>query len=218
MDSAVHAADSSSASANTAFAVASTEWASAGILRIQTAGGPSFLVRESALALRGLDPPQAGDLVDSDGAASFYSAARAFLAERAALAYLSRAEECEASLSRKLQKKGYTVAEIREAFDVLREEGSLSDARYASAWLRNRAIGRAEGKAKLLASLLTRGIDRRIAEDALATHFVDVDERELCLKAIAKLERLGKSGDALVASLSRRGFSGKLIRDCVKNR
>ncbi len=211
------AEDSSSASANPAFVVEKTEWASAGILRIRTAEGPSFLVREEALGRRALPVPEPGQRFDTEAAEAVYAAARAFLAERAGLAYLSRAEYSRYQLSLKLAKKGFSRAEIGEALDVLVAEGSLDDARFASAWIRNRLIGRAEGRARLQAGLSARGVDRAVADRALSGYFEDTDERDLCLKAMAKLARMGRTGEKMRISLQRKGFSKNLISECAKN-
>ncbi len=213
----MRAEDSSSASANPAFVVEKTEWASAGILRILTAEGPSFLVREDALERRGVSVPNAGDRIEDEAAASLYAAARAFLAERSGLAYLSRAEHSRYQLSLKLSKKGFSRAESEEALDVLASAGSLDDARFASAWIRNRLIGRTEGRARLMAGLLSRGVDRAIADRALNGYFEDSDELELCRRAIQKLERMGRTGEKMRISLQRKGFSKKIISDCGKN-
>ncbi len=213
----MRAEDSSSASANQAFVVRKTEWASAGILRIHTAEGPSFLVREEALDRRGLALPESGERLEGSAAESLYAAARAFLAERAGLAYLSRAEHSRYQLSLKLAKKGYSRVEADEALDVLADAGYLDDARFASAWIRNRLIGRSEGRALLLAGLSARGVDRSVADRALEEQFRDDDERALCLRAMAKLARLGRTGERMRISLQRKGFSKKLISECLKN-
>lgn len=174
-------------------------------------------MREEALERRSLAVPEPGDRVEDEAADSLYAAARAFLAERAGLAYLSRAEHCRYQLSVKLSKKGYSRAETDEALDFLASEGSLDDARFASAWLRNRLIGRAEGRARLLAALQSRGVDRSVAESALRAHFEDTDERALCLRAMEKLERTGRTGEKMLQSLQRKGFSKKIISECGKS-
>ncbi len=219
MDSAVHGADSSSASVNFRFVIRKTEWASTGILSVYPEEGPSFLVRaaylspECAYALEGVPVALTDSLAES-----LLSSARVFLAERAALAYLARAEHCRSLLSVKLSKKGYTRDESEPALAYLASCGYLDDARYAEAWLRSRVNRVGEGRRKLLAGLLTRGVSRDVAEQALRSLFAEADERDLCHKALNKLERLGKSDEQIRVSLIRKGFAMKTIEECREKR
>jgi regulatory protein len=220
MDSAVLAEDSSSASVNLQLTIQKTEWASAGILKVYPEEGPSFLVRVdylSAACLTFLEyhPPVA---LPEDEAAELLGSARIFLAERAALSYLARAEQCRFNLSVKLSKKGYSGAEVSRALDYLESAGYLDDLRFAEAWLRNRSIHQSEGRRKLLAGLMSRGISMKTASCALDSYFMVANESLLCEKAISKLIKTGKSGDTLRGALARKGFSGRTIAECMKKR
>jgi len=215
MVSVVLAADSSSASANR-FTIQTTEWASAGILKVCTAEGPSFFVREDYLGGFFPDGIVPGSVVEDDRASALIFAARAFLAERAAMGYLARSEHSRYLLSLKLGKKGFSAAESAPALDFLAGRRYLDDARFASAWLRSRSIHRTEGRLKLQAGLYTRGVASEIAKDALDDYFSVNDEAENCDRMTEKLIGQGKNGDKLVASLVRRGFSIKQVRISVE--
>jgi regulatory protein len=143
------------------------------------------------------------------------SAARAYLAERTAMGYLSRAEQCRFALSMKLEKKGFSRDEIAPALDRLCDLGFLDDARFAEAWLRNRSIHQSEGRQKLLAGLRSRGIGSADAKLALDRFFDATEEAALCKRAVAKLRRLGKDENALTGLLMKKGFSAKIIREIL---
>jgi len=214
----VRAEDSSSASANLAIFIRKTEWASAGILKVFPADGPSFFARSEdlgdALTIRIAE----GGELSLDEAERVAFAMRAYSAERDAMALLARAEHTRHQLSVKLLKKDFPEDARDRALDRLEATGKLSDRRYAEAWLRSRATRRAEGRGKLLAGLLSRGIAGDTARDALEAFFRETDERALCLAAVEKLARTGRSGDKLVMSLIRKGFSLSLARSCIKMR
>jgi len=217
MVSAVHAEDSSSASANLP-AIRQTEWASAGILKIYPAEGPFFCVRDAYLSPECLEflAHAEGTPVPEELTAGLIRAARSYLAERVAMGYLARSEYSRRQLELRLERKGYTALEAGMALSYLAAEKKLDDGRYASAWLRSRIIHQSEGRRKLLAGLFARGISSSDAERALESFFVDTDERQLCRKAAEKLVRLGKSEEKLYAALIRKGFSGKTVSETIK--
>jgi regulatory protein len=232
MVSAVLAEDSSSASANS-LAIRHIERASVGILKVYPAEGPFFYVREGYCSAECLDflgrcestigslgpdetVSEQGVPAADDVAQGLFFAARAWLAERAAMGYLARAEYCRKQLEDRLARKGFSQDEAASALSFLESERKLDDSRYAAAWLRARLIHQSEGRRKLLAGLRAHGVSNAVAERALGEFFVDTDERELCEKAAKKLVRLGKTGEKLYAALIRKGFSGKIAGEMAK--
>jgi len=222
MVSVVHAEDSSSASANLRIAIQKMEWASTGILKVYPEEGPSFFVRPDYLSegctnlLASQDGGTCSIGLSEEDSAALYLAARSFLAERVAMDYLSRAEHSRYQLALKLRKKGYSSAEIDPALDYLEAKNILDDSRFAEAWLHSRSLHQAEGRRKMFAGLVSRGINGKIADKSLDDYFCDTDEMTLCAKAIVKLIRTGKSGNKLEAALIRRGFCRKTIVNCIK--
>lgn len=141
----------------------------------------------------------------------------AFSAEKAAVAYLGRAEHSRHLLAMKLRKKGHSEAAIARALDYLEGRNLLCDSRFAGAWLRNRSINHAEGRARLLSGLLAKGVDRATAIQALNQYFEVTDQEELLARALEKCRRLGKSKEATEKYLMRKGFSYKEIKSKISN-
>jgi len=218
MDSVAHAEDSSSANADFSVRIDKIEGTSAGVLKVYLADGPSFFVRDAYLASFPPSLLESGAVLDEEAAGALLHAARVYLAERAAMEYLSRAEHTRFGLAVKLQgsKKGYVQPEVSPALDWLEEQGLLDDRRFASAWLRNRSIHQSEGRQKLLAGLVSRGVDQGDARKALEDYFDTADERALCMKAAEKLKRTGKAPEKMLPALTRKGFPSKMIVDCLK--
>jgi SOS response regulatory protein OraA/RecX len=213
----VRAEDSSSASANFLLAIQETEWASVGVIRITPAEGPSFLVRVERIE-DGEEFLKPGIVLDDVRTESVLAEAHVYLAEACAMGYLSRAEHCRSGLVIKLDRKGFGSAEINVALDWLEGQGYLDDARFASAWLRSRSGRLAEGRSRVIAELLKRGVPREKANTAADEYFEEHDEETVCKRAAEKLLRLGKTDRKLVDALIRKGFSHATIRKCAQNR
>lgn len=213
----MHEESSSSASAKTGFSPQKTEWASPGVLKVFPEDGPSFFVREVYLPFPAGRLFESDTVLDEDEFDQLFLAARTYLAEKAAMSYLGRAEHCRRQLEIKLVKKDFTEREISGALDYLEQKKYLDDHRYCEAWLRTRLIHKAEGRVKLLAALQGRGIRFETAQKAVTTVLSDEDEEELCKKAAEKLQERGKMDLKLVTALYRAGFSLKIVAKCVKN-
>lgn len=218
MVSAVLAEDSSSASVNPTVSIRTTEWASAGILRIFPAEGPSFLTRVEDLGLELAELVIGNGTLSEEDSERLALASRYYAAERDAMVYLARSEHSRFQLSLKLMKKGFEETVRERALDRLEHRNALSDSRFADAWIRSRTSRKNEGRGKLLSGLLSRGISGDLAREAIERRFADTDERTVCLSAIAKLDRTGRTGDRLIQSLMRKGFSLSLIQSCLKMR
>jgi regulatory protein len=213
----VHDESSSSASAKQEFSFGKTEWASPGILKVSPEDGPSFFVRDVYLPF----PPERLFLpevvLSSDEFEDLLHSARIWLAEKAAMAYLSRAEQCRRQLEIKLARKGFSDAETAVALDYLEDKKYLDDKRFCEAWIRNRLIHKAESAVKLQAGLQQRGIASDVARQAVLSAISADTEEELCKKAAERLNRRGKTGIKLVSALYRVGFSLKVIAKCTKS-
>lgn len=213
----MHEESSSSASAKPGFTPQKTEWASPGVLKVFPEDGPSFFVREEYLSFPATVLFDSNNVLDAEEFEHLFIAARMYLAEKAAMAYLGRAEHCRRQLEIKLTKKDFTEKEISGALDYLEQKKYLDDYRYCEAWLRSRLVHKAEGRVKLLASLQSRGIRFDTAKRAVAAVLDDEDEERLCKKAADKLQKRGKMGIKLVSALHRAGFSIKTVAKCLKN-
>ena len=159
----------------------------------------------------------AGQSFSDDKLEELLLAGYALLAEREALNYLNRCEHSRFLLSQKLQKKGHSQQAIELAFDYLETKNYLSDRRFAISWLRNRRITNSEGRTKLFQHLLSRGISKAIAEDALDEFYEEFSEFTMLEKAFSKCLRQNLSKEKLEKKLISWGFSYSMIRDYQKN-
>lgn len=135
-----------------------------------------------------------------------------------AMNYLARREHSRRELEQKLAQKGYEAEDIRADLDRLVEDGLLSDARFAEAFVHARRQ-RGHGPLKIQAELKQRGVDDGLIQHCL--EMPDDDWYELAREARGK-----RFGAALPESheqrlrqsrfLQQRGFTHAQIRAAMK--
>jgi regulatory protein len=194
----------------------SVEEVSGECVKIIPSKGPSFFIRLSYLTSISPELICAGQSFCDEKLDELLLAGYAFLAEREALNYLNRCEHSRFLLSQKLQKKGHSLEAIELAFDYLEGKNYLSDRRFAISWLRNRRITKSEGRTKLFQHLLSRGISKSIAEEALDEFYEEFSEFTMLEKAYSKCLRQNLSQEKLEKKMISWGFSYSMVRDYQK--
>ncbi len=186
-----------------------------GMFKITPEEGSTFYVRKEYLPeglFEGLD---VGAEFSEEETDFLLDAGLTCAVELKAVSYLARAEQSRFGLSRKLIEKKYDKKYVEAALSYLEDRGYLNDLRFARAWLNTRKINHNEGRSRLLAELLGRGISRDFANKALDDFFTENDEDGICRKAYEKALKKGKSDEKLIAALVRQGFSIKQIKSAA---
>ncbi|HEV8401153.1 MAG TPA: regulatory protein RecX [Gemmatimonadales bacterium] len=144
-------------------------------------------------------------------------------AHRAGLRALARRAHARFDLRRRLLQKQHPPAAVDGALERLARQDLLDDARFARDYASAKA-SRGRGPARLVRDLLSQGVERRIAEDAVRTALADdgVDP-DAVVRAVAEKRAKQLSGlpapvrkRRLVAFLARRGFQGPVIRTIIE--
>ena len=183
-----------------------------GMFKVAPEEGSAFYIRKEYLPEGLFERLDIGAEFDDDETDSLLDAGLTCAVELKAVSYLARAEQSRFGLARKLIEKKYDKKYVEAALSYLEGRGYLSDLRFATAWLNTRKINHYEGKSRLAAELAARGIARDVANKALEEFFLENDEEEICRKAYEKLSK-SKSGEKLMASMLRQGFTQKQIRN-----
>jgi regulatory protein len=178
-------------------------------------GGSFFLLRECYLDAADSVLLQEGAEISSAGTDALIAASYAYIAERKALDFLNRSEQCRYLLTGKLIKKKHSADAVQKSLDYLEQTGSLDDMRYARAWLAERSGKKAEGRRRLEAELTKRGIKSGIILLALNELYAGRSEDAACERAYAKALRLKKTGEGIMRYLLRQGFSSAQIRAVI---
>ncbi len=126
-----------------------------------------------------------------------------------ALSFLAQREHTEKEIRSKLRAKGYSGEEIDQAAERLVREGSLSEKRFASAFIRSRLRKNPEGRSLLLMRLKEKGSPEDIAREAIQEAWEEESYIEPLRKAAEGYMRRGRDP---VACLMRKGFASAEIK------
>ena len=105
-------------------------------------------------------------------------------AEKSALFLIARAEQNSWALARKLENKKYHPIVIKAVIDHLTSLDLVNDRRFAELWLKARIRTGNKGPRKLLLLLRAKGIDRKIAEAAMAVSLTPEIEAALLRRCL----------------------------------
>ena len=143
---------------------------------------------------------------------AFRFAARCYLAEKAALRLIARAEQNSLGLTAKLERRGYDASVVKAVISRLLGRNLLNDERYAELWIRSCLARKTQSPLWLLASLQKRGIDRDTAKRTIKKVLDEETEYSLLLKYIEKIDILDnniKNGSK--TKLKCEGFSPEIL-------
>ncbi|HEX8725658.1 MAG TPA: regulatory protein RecX [Gemmatimonadaceae bacterium] len=162
--------------------------------------------------------------------AEFDGVRSAFEAECARLATWDRATGLLAArarsrleLRRLLLRKGEPADAVDRVLDRLEGAGYLDDAEFARQFARTKALGSGMSRRRVQQELARRGIDRALADAAIADVFAEESVNEIeTVERLArrKLRALARLDDAtrrrrLYGFLARRGFESEEIREVL---
>ena len=133
-------------------------------------------------------------------------------AHAAALDLLARRSHFESELARKLERKGFTPADIQSAIARLQRAGLVDDRRSAIELIAARLRRSPQGRRRLRAELQRKGVDGESIEAALG-EALPADEGELARAAAQRFARRRGAPDprALERHLDRLGFTSRDI-------
>ena len=146
-------------------------------------------------------------------------------AYRAALRALARRAHARFDLRRRLLQKQHPPAAVDGALERLAASGLLDDARFARDYAGARATrGGGRGPARLVRDLLSQGVPRGVAEEAVRMALADEGvDPAAALRAVAEKRAIQLAGlppvvrkRRLAAFLARRGFQGAEVRSIVE--
>ena len=140
-----------------------------------------------------------------------------------ALEVLARGPRATKDLGRWLAQREHSPDDISAALERLTERGLLNDAAYATMFARSRLTTHHMSRRRIAAELAKRGVDRAVADAAIAEVMEDeaIDERAMVSAAAAKkmrsLAQLGPDVQRrrLYGFLARKGYPADLVRSVV---
>ncbi len=178
-------------------------------MQVTLSNGSSFFVpADAVLSLGLLEGMEIGEEL-------YYALEReaAYLAAwEKALDLLARRDHSRFELSRKLRQRDFEENVVERVLGKLEGLRYIDDKRFAQLWVESRISKKPEGRAKLLSGLASRGVDRSIAMEAVATCFSEAEEDEALERAAEKLVlKSSATARSAAASLMRKGFPGAKV-------
>jgi regulatory protein len=159
-----------------------------------------------------------GEVLSDEKIAELQSQDSYEVAFQSALRLISFRERSAAEVRRKLAEKGFSEPVVDHTLERLREDNLLDDARFAQAWVENRATFRPRGHRVLALELRQKGVAEEEINQALSEA---AGEDTLAYQAAAKVVRryagLEREDfrNKLYAYLARRGFNYEAIKQTV---
>ncbi len=129
----------------------------------------------------------------------------------AALRILQSGANSSFMLREKLRRKGYAFDEIEDALCEVKDAGLLDDKRLFFAHAEALATRKYYGKRRVYMEVL-RKFDRETVDAYFEEALEEVDFSSLCLAFAKKTGANAKGRDALLAKLSRQGYTSGEIR------
>ena len=142
------------------------------------------------------------------------------LAGRRGLALLARSMHSRRALALKLRRAGFATVPVTRALQRLEELGYLDDIGFARLWVRGRVERGGDGRARVLAGLLSRGVSRQDAQAAVAAEYPPEREAEICRELAARLVQQlpagDRSGTRVARKLASRGFPNHRVLQALQ--
>ncbi len=131
--------------------------------------------------------------------------------------YLDRSDRTEKELRDRLSRSDFSSSVCDEVICRLKEVGVIDDRRYAMRYA-ERCIEANMSRRQTYAKLISKGISREIANDALGENEVDegVQIRALIEKKYKTKLSDPQNTNKVYAALIRKGFSYGAVRDALK--
>jgi regulatory protein len=133
--------------------------------------------------------------------------------------YLNRRERTQAEMRARLSRASADPADVERALEILLEQGYVDDARFARLFAQDRRELDQWGSDRIRHTLLARGVDRELVDDALDDQSGNDGERE---RAVALLRRRFPSPprdrrerERALGMLLRRGYDSDLALEAI---
>ncbi len=133
-------------------------------------------------------------------------------ATKSAVRWLGTREMSTLEVKNKLLSKGFNQDVVEQVVDYLKEHKYLDDRRFALELKELRETSRPYGRYRLKIDLERKGVPSDIIKEVLS----EFNEKKALKAAVKMAQRHNKKGRALYDFLYRRGFSGDLIMDYMR--
>lgn len=143
-----------------------------------------------------------------------------------AYAYINSRDRTVSEVSQRLQRRGVSEELTARAVQTLADQGFLDDARFARLFVADKRTLEQWGSERIRRGLLLRGIDRHLAEEALAVEpapeLADEEPESELARALTLLRRRfpeppedRRERNRALGMLMRKGYESELALDAL---
>lgn len=143
-----------------------------------------------------------------------------------AYAYINSRDRTVSEVSQRLQRRGVSEELTERAVQTLADQGFLDDARFARLFVADKRTLEQWGSERIRSGLLSRGIDRHLAEEALAVkpapELADEEPESELARALTLLRRRfpeppedRRERNRALGMLMRKGYESELALDAL---
>jgi regulatory protein len=143
-----------------------------------------------------------------------------------AYAYLNPRDRTVSEVRRRLERGGVSAEVAENVVEVLGEQGFLNDSRFARLFVADKRTLEQWGSERIRRGLLSRGIDRHLAEEALAVEpapeLADEEPESELARALTLLRRRfpeppedRRERNRALGMLMRKGYESELALDAL---
>jgi regulatory protein len=133
--------------------------------------------------------------------------------------YLNRRERTQAEMRARLSRASADPADVERALEILLEQGYLDDARFARLFAQDKRELDQWGSDRIRRTLLARGVDRDLVDEALGDQRGNESERERAVELLRRRfpspPRERRDRERALGMLLRRGYDSDLALDAI---
>lgn len=130
---------------------------------------------------------------------------------------MGRSDQLSSSLREQLLGKGFTDAETDGAVTRLQELGFLNDGRVSAHWARRASESLVNGRLRVVALLVRKGVEQERAERLAAAALPEHDELNRALLIARKRQAKGNTIEQAARYLGARGFEQETVEQAIES-
>ena len=130
---------------------------------------------------------------------------------------LGRSDQLSINLRERLLRLGFTEPEADQALLRLEELGLLNDAKVSERWARKSSESPANGRLRIVADLVRKGVDESDAEHLAAVYLPEDDELDRAKTIAHQRKQNGNDLSQTARYLASRGFEPETVQQAIES-
>ena len=130
---------------------------------------------------------------------------------------LGRSDQLSINLRERLLRLGFAEPETDQALSRLEDLGLVNDSKVSDRWARRSSESPANGRLRIIADLVRKGVNESDAEHLAAVYLADADELDRAKQLALTQSQAGKNAVQAARYLGSRGFQPETVEQAVES-